>query len=539
MRESGLGRVTVELRIQRRVVVHLELKIHGERAPPGGDVGEEFTEAMAEISTLHPDAGKLLAAFLAMLRRRVSADGFLLHVKFLQCQDRKTVNHHARRLRVSRTTIDRRLQRRDDGLVHFLDEIVSFLIVAIDVALGAVDGLEAEIIPAGDIFLMPQLEVPQMVFLHQPQPAGGRDGRRDFMPAGGENSLQRGDLGSGKTHGRLVGREIELNDSRADTSLRIPRMKSLLVIKPSSLGDIVHGLQVVQTVARARPDLRITWVVRERFADLVKAAPFVAETIIFRRRDGWPAFLKLLRELRRREFDLVWDLQGLLRSGLMTAAVRSGEKLGRPDAREGAGFFYSRRIRRPAGPGPHHALEILLPFLDTVEVRPELSFPLALKPDETFPWRSFFAGDPRSTFVIFTDSRGAAKKWPHFDGLMQTILATIPDSRIAWCAAKRAEATFSAPSGRFLNVTGCALDQMIALVRQPAVFVGNDSGPMHLSAASGNRVLAIFGPTSPRRFGPYPLESPRHESVTAPAGRLDQLGPAAVLEALNRLRSRE
>ena len=77
-------------------------------------------------------------------------------------------------------------------------------------------------------------------------------------------------------------------------------MKTLLVIKPSSLGDIVHALQVVQTFARARPECRITWVVRERFAGLVQAAPFVHETVLFRRRDGWRAFLRLLRQLRGR-----------------------------------------------------------------------------------------------------------------------------------------------------------------------------------------------------------------------------------------------
>ncbi len=315
-------------------------------------------------------------------------------------------------------------------------------------------------------------------------------------------------------------------------------MKSLLVIKPSSLGDIVHGLQVLQTVTRELPELRVSWVVRERFADLVKAAPFVAETIIFKRRDGWPAFLKLLRELRRREFDLVWDMQGLLRSGLMTAAVRAPKKVGRPDAREGAGFFYNALVDRPRNAGPHHALEILLPFAESVGVRPELTFPLVLKPDEMFPWSAFFSGDPRSTFVIFTDSRGAAKKWPHYEALMQMILTTIPGSRIAWCAAKRSEPSFSVPTDRFLNLTGCALEQMIALVRQPGIFVGNDSGPMHLSAASGNHVLAIFGPTSPRRFGPFPPESPRHCAVSAPDGQLTKLAPTTVLDALNTLRLR-
>ncbi|HTO04309.1 MAG TPA: glycosyltransferase family 9 protein, partial [Opitutus sp.] len=100
-----------------------------------------------------------------------------------------------------------------------------------------------------------------------------------------------------------------------------------------------------------------------------------------------------------------------------------------------------------------------------------------------------------------------------------------------------AEPSFAPPANRFLNLTGCSLDEMIALVRQPSVFVGNDSGPMHLSAASGNHVLAIFGPTSARRFGPFPPESARHHTITAPGGRLDKLEPSAVMAALRELRS--
>lgn len=315
-------------------------------------------------------------------------------------------------------------------------------------------------------------------------------------------------------------------------------MQSLLVIKPSSLGDIVHALQVVQTLAKERPECRISWVVRERFAGLVQAAPFVHEVIIFRRRDGWRAFWRLLRQLRARRFDAVWDMQGLLRSGLMTAAARAPVKWGRPDAREGAGFFYNRRVNRPEGPGPHHALEILQPFLRADGVTPRLDFPLVLRAGEAHPWRGFFTGDPRSTFLIFTDSRGVEKEWPRFDELTALIFRSIPDSRIAWCAGQPDQPEVAVPAGRFLNLTGCPMDQMIALVRQPATFIGNDSGPMHLSAASGNRVLAIFGPTSPRRFGPFPLEARKHCAVEAPGGQLDRLDPAAVLAALQELRSR-
>lgn len=315
-------------------------------------------------------------------------------------------------------------------------------------------------------------------------------------------------------------------------------MQSLLVIKPSSLGDIVHALQVVQVLARERPDCRITWVVRERFAGLVQAAPFVHEAVIFRRRDGWRAFLHLLRQLRGRHFDAVWDMQGLMRSGLMTAAARAPVKWGRCDSREGAGFFYNRRVNLPEGAGPHHALDVLQQFLRADGVAPRLDFPLQLKPGATYPWQPFFAGDPRSTFLIFTDSRGAEKEWPRFNELTALIFGAIPGARVAWCAGKPVKPEVAVPADRFLNLTGCPMEQMIALVRQPATFIGNDSGPMHLSAASGNRVLAIFGPTSPNRFGPYPVAARKHRAVEAPGGQLDRLEPAAVLAALEELCAR-
>ena len=234
----------------------------------------------------------------------------------------------------------------------------------------------------------------------------------------------------------------------------------------------------------------------------------------------------------------MWDLQGLLRTGLMAAAARAPERWGRRDAREGAGWFYNRRVELPAGKAPAHALEILLAFARAEQAAPRLEFPLELKPSAAYPWRKFFRGDPRRTFVFITDSRGAAKQWPGFDELTRRILTTGDGSRVAWCAAAPVPPRWAAPPDRFLNLTGCPLDEMIALVRQPSVFVGNDNGPMHLAAATGHRVLAIFGPTAPERFGPYPLTSRRHAVITAPQGRLDQLTPEAVQAALEALVSR-
>ncbi len=294
----------------------------------------------------------------------------------------------------------------------------------------------------------------------------------------------------------------------------------------------------MQTVARQIPHCQITWIARDRFAGLPESAPFIHEVIPFRRREGWKGIREIMRTLRTRQFGAVWDLQGLLRSGLMTFAARSPHKWGRTDSREGAAFFYNKRVELPAGPGPHHALAVLQSFARAANLDDEIHFPLNLRPGPAFPWKPFFDGDPRNRFVIFTDSRGVEKEWPRFDELTRLIWNEIPDSRVAWCAGNRVELP-GAPTGRFLNLTGCPFDEMIELARQPSTFIGNDSGPMHLSAAVGNRVLAIFGPTSPLRFGPWPINSPRTQNVVAPDGVLKNLEPAEVLRALQKLREAE
>jgi ADP-heptose:LPS heptosyltransferase len=313
-------------------------------------------------------------------------------------------------------------------------------------------------------------------------------------------------------------------------------LRRLLVIKPSSLGDIVHGLQILQCVARQMPDCRITWVARDRFAPLVEAAPFIHEVIHFRRKAGLRGLWEVLKILHGRSFDAVWDMQGLLRSGLMCAAARAPRKWGRRDSREGAGVFYTDRIDLPAGEAPHHAIRILQGFPLAMGLGAGAAVPLELNPGPVLPWAAFFQGDPNLQFVVFTDSRGPAKTWPSFDELTRLIWQRLPGSRVAWCAGQAAAPASVPPAGRFLNLTGCALDEMIALCRQPSVFIGNDSGPMHLSAAAGNKVLAIFGPTSPLRFGPWPIGSPRTQAIQAPGGVLADLSAEAVMARLDILR---
>ncbi len=251
--------------------------------------------------------------------------------------------------------------------------------------------------------------------------------------------------------------------------------------------------------------------------------------IVFQRQRGWRGLLGLRRALRAERFDLVFDLQGLLRSGLMTRWARGGQKVGRADAREGAGWFYDRAIAPPTGPGPHHAVAILAPFLA------ELGLPVALHGRVT--WHRG-AIDPAvaaagGAVVMFPDSRRPEKNWTGFADLTETLLARDPARRVVWAGSTAAPDGDRFPADRFSNLTArTALADLPGLIEGAACVVSNDSGPMHLAAAMGKRVVAVFGPTDPRCFGPYPLAAPTHRVVRAPGGDLKRLEATAVADTV-------
>ncbi|MCR6656376.1 MAG: hypothetical protein NVV63_11300 [Opitutus sp.] len=126
-------------------------------------------------------------------------------------------------------------------------------------------------------------------------------------------------------------------------------MTDILIIKPSSLADIVHGLQVATSMKAQRDDLRISWIVRDIYAPLVRSCEAVDHAYVFERNGGTKGFLRLISEVRKTKFDYVFDFQGLLRSGLMTSRVRATKKVGRSDAREMSGMFYDQRVPLPPG----------------------------------------------------------------------------------------------------------------------------------------------------------------------------------------------
>ncbi len=302
-------------------------------------------------------------------------------------------------------------------------------------------------------------------------------------------------------------------------------MSRFLIIKPSSLGDIIHGLQVVETLRSQLPDIHISWIARDIFAPLAEACETVDETFRFERNNGFIGFYRLLKTLRNKEFDYILDMQGLARSGIMAACAGGSVIIGRSDSREGASLAYDMQIDLPPTGKHAHAVEILLQFCPKFALPPVLRGKLSFREDPipTLPSEPYL--------LCFPDSRRPEKEWYGFAELTDLLLKEV-NMPIVW-GGTNTNRLPEADSSRFLNLVGkTTLGQLPTLIKNAALVVSNDSGSMHLAAAMEKPVLALFGPTDPTRFGPYPLTSPHNHVLCAPENDLSELTVASVYERI-------
>lgn len=310
-------------------------------------------------------------------------------------------------------------------------------------------------------------------------------------------------------------------------------MKDILIIKPSSFGDILHGLQVAESIKQQLPDSRISWVVKDIFQPLVAAATAVSRNFVFRRGAGFGQFRRLLTDISNEPYDVVIDMQGLARSGVMTWAARAGLKLGRSDSREGAGLFYHRRAPLPITGKNAHALDILLQFLPMLGLKQELSSSITFKPQLSAQQDIDYAKD---AIILFPQSSHTEKEWSGFVELARTLRRNFRHETIVIAGNTSNPAFTRLESDRYINLLGkTSLMDLIPLVGQSKLVVANDSGPMHLAAAMGKPVVALFGPTDPRRFGPYPLSAVNHYVLRGANGDLKNLAVADVVNQIKRI----
>jgi len=316
-------------------------------------------------------------------------------------------------------------------------------------------------------------------------------------------------------------------------------MTELLLIKPSSLGDIVHGLQVATSLKAQHAGLRISWVVREIFSPIVRACSAIDKVYVFERNGGAKGFLRLMKELRQTKFDYVFDMQGLLRTGLMTSRVRAKKKIGRSDAREMAGIFYDQKVPLPPKGKRSHALDILLQFCPVLGAKPERKGTLKFREIDRLKLRFADTRDGGKPILMFPESRRAEKCWGGFKQLTELILKEGRNRKVIWAGSSYVHDRTGYPPAQFFNLTGnTSLLSLPALIQRAEWVIANDSGPMHLAAALGVRVLGIFGPTDPLLFGPYPFSAPGNVVIQAPVGDLKLLPARDVYSHFLRARAR-
>jgi heptosyltransferase-1 len=278
--------------------------------------------------------------------------------------------------------------------------------------------------------------------------------------------------------------------------------KRILLVKPSSMGDVIHALPVVSAIHAQWPDAEIRWLIQPVWRSLVEGHPGVAGTILFPREkfrgpSGWLLSLGWLGTLRDWKPDLAIDLQGLLRSALFSRISGAGEVVGLSDAREGARLLIGKKA--PISKDDH-AVRRYLAVLDLIGIpRPD-------RPEFPLPEGELPAGFSTITpfVVLHPYSRGEGKSLTPV--MVRAFIRGAGSVRVVMVGRGASLENPPANATDWTNRTD--LTGLIAILRAASFIVSTDSGPMHLAAAlQPRRTLAIHLWSDPLKVGPCFPES--------------------------------
>jgi heptosyltransferase I len=288
----------------------------------------------------------------------------------------------------------------------------------------------------------------------------------------------------------------------------------VLILKPSSLGDVVQALPVLRLLKLHQPQSEIHWWLDARLLPLLEGDPDLAGIFPFPRQRWssplrWLEVLASVRRMRAQRFDWVIDLQSLLRSGLFAWLANGELLLGLNDLREGARGFYDIVVPRPSY--HTHAVDWYLEALRALGVPVHWNFTWLPERKEVAARVHVQWLNPGARWIALQPgARWLNKQWPvgHFAELVRRLAAERRDLRFAILGGSEDAllgATIAgAEPSRCLDLTGrTSLPETVEVIRAADLMVTNDTGPMHIAAALGKPTVALFGPTEPRRTGPY------------------------------------
>lgn len=290
--------------------------------------------------------------------------------------------------------------------------------------------------------------------------------------------------------------------------MKIKDSPRILVIKLSSLGDLFHPLPAVHIIKKEL-NATIDWVTTDIYVDLVNNFTDVDRVISFRRRSFFSNFKPFLKDLRRDKYDLILDFQGLLKSVMVARLARGGCVIGPSFNGECSRLLYSEvagklNINR-------HAVEQCLDIVRYFDLpNTEIVFPVKYPPFEHEQERLVMDNSVNVvSLALLPCSRWKTKNWPveYFVKLAQLLNESVAGSLFLLGGPDDKEVCADIENkvgGNVVNLAGkISLSETGALLGQMDLLITNDSGPMHMAAASGVPCLALFGPTDAVRTGPY------------------------------------
>lgn len=295
--------------------------------------------------------------------------------------------------------------------------------------------------------------------------------------------------------------------------------REILIIRLSSIGDVIHCTPVAGSLKAAWPDCKITWLVGEVCADLIKDNPYVDEIMVWSR-ERFDKYLRsyefgqaltlwrdLQQQLAAKSFYAALDIHGLFLTGMIARQVRTDRCIGMSDARELNPLFMTEK----AAPLGKHIIDRYLGVLTALGIRPACREMTLIVPEEAKEFAKNFLHQENvlsedKLAVLVPGTTWKTKNWPP-ERFAATAQKLAKDFKILLCGGK-SELTMGqeimAKAGvPVINAIGqTSLLEMAAILERAAIVIAGDTGPLYMAAALGTPTVAIFGPTNPETYVP-------------------------------------
>jgi ADP-heptose:LPS heptosyltransferase len=322
-------------------------------------------------------------------------------------------------------------------------------------------------------------------------------------------------------------------------TLEIP--ERVLIVRLGAIGDVANALIVATALKAHRPDVRIGWAVHELARPLVQDHPCIDRVHRWRREKGIAGLVSVVREIRRERYQLAIDLQRIAKSGLLAALSGAPERLGFDPRRAKELSWIWHTTTTPPGDAGAHMVTQYLEFVRALGIEdPE---PIHVLPADARieAWAEGrveeLGGNP---ILVNVGASKPENRWSperfgelavqcreRFD--VPVVLSGGPEDRELFLVTARA---IDGVEGVHDWIGRTTLPELISFLRRARLFVGCDTGPMHLAAAVGTPVVALFGPANPRRTGPW---GPGHRVVRHVSRTMDGIAVDSVLDACSRI----